>query len=684
MNWLNPALLAGLGGAAIPVIIHLLQRKRAPEHPFPAFDLLMAGRKRVAPHVRLRHILVMALRVFCVLAFACALALPYLRPKSAAALSDSPTACLVLLDDSLSMQYRDADEGLNERARRHADELLGRLRSFDAALVQTFSGHPVGAAGFTSDFASLRAALREAPPGYGRLSAQAALKRALSTLETQKLQEKLLVVLSDMTRGTWADEDLSLLAGSPVRVEVPNLWHGGDPKNHFIEALDLEVSREAVKVKAAVAATGARTPPSLPCTFELEGGRTATAAARLGADGRGTVELSGTPPGGWFAGELRLPPDALMPDNVRYVCGRSTTRIRVLLVDGDPREGMHASESFYLDLAMRGGVQEQNVETQVIGHHDLPGLDLSPYDCVILANVPAESLREARKLVSFVEAGGGLWILPGDQVNARACTERLDALLPADLSGVQKADPAGGPERLAVESERHPIFSVFEGQWLLKFGDAAFQSWWSLGTRPGSQVLARFSRGGPALVERDVGAGRVLLMAGPLDRDWNDLCIQPVFVPFVHQCVRHLVRAFGYGAAQNLTVGDTFRLNVRESAGSIHVLRPGESARWAETPLEEGDGGRSLAVADTSRPGVYRVAVRPDARSTIALFAVNVDTRESDLRRLERADVERVLDQKQEAAPGARVHGGGAVRLWPLLLWFALGALVAESILARK
>ena len=54
-------------------------------------------------------------------------------------------------------------------------------------------------------------------------------------------------------------------------------------------------------------------------------------------------------------------------------------------------------------------------------------------------------------------------------------------------------------------------------------------------------MLARFDAGAPAVVERRVGAGRVLLWASSLDQSWTDLPMKPVFLPFVHRAATHLV-----------------------------------------------------------------------------------------------------------------------------------------------
>ena len=56
----------------------------------------------------------------------------------------------------------------------------------------------------------------------------------------------------------------------------------------------------------------------------------------------------------------------------------------------------------------------------------------------------------------------------------------------------------------------------------------------------GGRVLAAFSDGLPAIVERVGGAGRLLLLASDLGNEWNDFPRRPAFVPFVHEVTRYL------------------------------------------------------------------------------------------------------------------------------------------------
>ena len=57
---------------------------------------------------------------------------------------------------------------------------------------------------------------------------------------------------------------------------------------------------------------------------------------------------------------------------------------------------------------------------------------------------------------------------------------------------------------------------------------------------PGRSVILRYESGAPALVEAEVGRGRVLLLTTTVDREWTDLPIRPGFLPLIQEAARRL------------------------------------------------------------------------------------------------------------------------------------------------
>jgi hypothetical protein len=137
MTFLQPLLLFGALATAVPILIHLIYRRRALVHPFSAVRFLLLADKRTARKFRLHQWLLLALRVLAILLLALALARPYLAGDRAQAMAaQPPQANVILIDNSLSMQYWDQDTPRLQRAKALASQVLQSLRSQDSALRQ--------------------------------------------------------------------------------------------------------------------------------------------------------------------------------------------------------------------------------------------------------------------------------------------------------------------------------------------------------------------------------------------------------------------------------------------------------------------------------------------------------------------------------------------------------------------
>jgi hypothetical protein len=199
-----------------------------------------------------------------------------------------------------------------------------------------------------------------------------------------------------------------------------------------------------------------------------------------------------------------------------------------------------------------------------------------------------------------------------------------------------------------------------------------------------AQVLARFDGGAPALVERRVGAGRVLLWASTLDMGWNDFALKPVYLPFVQRSMRHLA---GYSEpAPWLTVGQVLDASFGAAAAQPEtgvVLTP--SGR--RVSLDE-EGAEVLELAEQ---GFYEL--RPRAGDAVtAVVASNVDTAESDLTPM---DPKEIVAAATGGSGGDRAAGPSgqpltpeaqerSQRLWWYMLCLGLLLLGADTLISNR
>jgi len=155
----------------------------------------------------------------------------------------------------------------------------------------------------------------------------------------------------------------------------------------------------------------------------------------------------------------------------------------------------------------------------------------------------------------------------------------------------------------------------------------------------------RLADGTPLLVERGQGAGLVLLFTSSLDREWNDLPVQPVFVPLMGGIANHLLGGAGFSNEADL--GSTLAVRALGLQGGQIFDPRGEKA------LGLGAGSDDVLL---DQVGFYEVV----GGGTTELMAVNFDPRESDLTPIDATTLERwrglgvrATEQTQAAAATA-------------------------------
>ena len=137
-------------------------------------------------------------------------------------------------------------------------------------------------------------------------------------------------------------------------------------------------------------------------------------------------------------------------------------------------------------------------------------------------------------------------------------------------------------------------------------------------------AIASYDDGNPALLEKVYGNGRVLCYTSSIDREWNDLPIHGVFLPFLHETVKYLALKQA-GKVPDYRVGDDLEyIGSRDGAGKeVAVFNP--DGKETRLPLNEQG---NLYYAETQNPGIY--SVHRSGEST-QYYVVNVETDESDI-----------------------------------------------------
>lgn len=702
MRFLAPSLLLGLAAAILPWLIHRIGKRRVKPMRFAAMELLMRAERQVSARRRLKEILLLVVRTAAAAALPLVFARPYAEVRSdlPAATTRSQSAVIVL-DDSASMRRtsRGADP-LFDTARARARALVEHLSpESDVALVLASEGTATPVAEPSTDRTRVLAALDAVTCSAKRADFAPALRRATQILASSSHPERVEYVITDLQAAGWDGVAPAARDAGGPDVVILDVSEGAPWENRAVVGLTAEPAPEEGGEGVAVVAEIANfsdTPASkLGITLKLDGADVARGFVDVPARGRARKRFLHTLAGGGAAhdAEVEIDHDALPLDDRRLARVEVSRGLRVLIVNGDPRTVRTEDETFFLEAALRAGGSAFAVSTAL--PDELPGRGLAGYAVVFLANVARPSVELGAALTRYVEAGGGLFISVGDRVDADTWNERLRAILPQPL-GLKRTAAAsddGKPEgetvdlrpaeRLAPIDRRHPLLSSFPAR-----GDGLASARFSqlmllapVPDAPGRTVVLRYESGAPALVQADVGRGRVLLLTTTIDREWTDLPIRPGFLPLVQESARFLAGAPAGDAVSAIGVGQRREITVGPEDRRLEVLRPRGESRWLTPEARSGDAHvrRTVVFTETDEPGLYRVRAsrsdgavveRPDES-----FVVNVDPVESDPTRL--AD-----DKRPDRASAAAASGAAPKRR--LELWHALSAAVLALVLAES
>ncbi|HEX9280746.1 MAG TPA: BatA domain-containing protein [Gemmatimonadales bacterium] len=311
MSFLHPLALAGLAAAAIPALLHLLERRVPPELPFPAVRYLADAERRSARQLRLRHLLLLVLRTALIVAIVLAAAGPLVPSRATGGTLHPPTALVMILDNSPSAGVVVDGRPRLDRLKAVAHAALARAGAADRLWLVLADG--VARAGSRE---ALLAAVDSVRPDAHRLALAAVTARAARLVEAEPVPAREVHVVSDLQRtaldgAAETPQEVRVLALAPANVAAPNRGLGV-----------LELSDGGL----AVAITGTPGTPPGPLTVRLRGRAVARA---LGAPGTTvTIPLPASGPG-WWAGDVEMEADELRADDARPFVWRVAPPARV-------------------------------------------------------------------------------------------------------------------------------------------------------------------------------------------------------------------------------------------------------------------------------------------------------------------------------------------------------------------
>ncbi len=700
MEFSHPFLLWALPAVSLPLLIHLINRHRARRRPFAAIDFLLRVQRKSARRILLKQLLLLLLRTLLLLTLILAAAGPRWSSQTEQT-RQGPWAQALVIDASLSMRAKTDSGSIFSKAMQRAKQLARQMEAGDSICLLRADQANHALLDHCSDSSTrlLRAleALETEGPGWTQCDLFSAAEQAASLLAKDPRPNKRIILLSDgaahafgQTPVHWPDST------GPIELRLEALQGPEAQRNHAVSAAEVSSTGPQIEVTAHFLHFG---PVAVEQAVEMElDGETVT---------RGLVKLNPNQPsskrlslptknGRDQLGLVKLPKDALAEDDQRLIFLRGRATLKVLLVNGDMRPILHRDELFYLEQALApasGGGPGGAIHFASLTPERLNPKALADMQVLVLANVRQLAPENAEALRRFVTGGGGLLLALGDRVDVEQGNAMLGDLLAwplRDLVALGPIEADGQPKKgLAFDPAhaKHPVLSAF--------GPRPDKALAGVRTRrafvlePGStsderKVLIRFSNGLPALVERRLGLGRVLLFTSSLDRDWTNWPARASFLPFLQHAIAYLSGQLQVSDALEVEAGQTIQIPLPPAADKLLLDCPHGQFSLNR---KQGTPQKSVLFEQAKKPGWCAIRLERQGQAMAPQgppgLMINPPSAESDPRPMKATGLRQGLGKAQSTIVSG-MAGTATHSLALALLVLALLLVLAESLLIRR
>lgn len=684
---LVPAFLAALAAIAVPIVLHLRHRDKDRPQRFPSLMFLEQLPIRTAQRRRVTDLPLLLLRALALAALVLAFARPVYTKRSVVPPEQRTRAVIVALDRSMSMAHQDVWKTAVDSAK----AIVNALSVRDRVAVVLFDEEAEIAQGLSNDKAGALAAIAKAKPGSRGTHYAAAMRAAREAIVGAPEKSDEVVIITDLQRGGVAG-----IAGLdlPAALKVRTVAVGAkDRSNTAITNVEvrriIEPTRTMLGVQARLQSRELSAARKASVTLTLNGRANGTREVNIPQSG--DVQVSFEPvllPAGRVRGEITIDNDALSHDDTLYFALAADDAVRVLLVaPGD----VSRDETLYFERALAVG-QSPPIRIERVRPDQLEGPLLQNAALVMLWDAGLPTGRAGAALDDWVKRGGGLAIEAGRRLaargnNAPAAPRTTDSVTGTAAPAATSLIPArfeGNADRLADRGGTlgdvridHPLFSPFRDA-SSALSAVRFLRYPRLEPTAGSEVIARYDDGLPAVIDRREGVGHVVLVGLPLDANAGDFPLQPAYLPFLKRLV-----LYTSGRDAPLlwrTTGQSWLLpaSLKEPAVTIpdgSIVRPPRDTV-----------GSTVAL---NASGVYAVYDGKVQGEPVALLAVNAPASESDLTPVDPREMLLGVRQTNDSASVSSdiptpLETESRQRFWRLLLLAAALLLIGETLFANR
>ena len=638
--------------------------------------------------------------------------------------SGEPVAALVVLDTSPTMQYELENETRLLKAKSVATWLVNQFPAGSQICVAAPDGD---GAFFSVDQGAANRRIESLETSFNPQPIPETLARAFPLVEESPLTRKEVYVVSDLTRKGWSQSTDPAINRLIEQDDIPLFVVDvgvEEPVDFRLDALEISdrqiTSNGLLKVKATANRLGAAADRNIQLTVEMpdktrpvisngqalfpdpEKSWVTTNLVNIFDNGTTTTEFQfqeALEPGVYHGKVEIVGGDPLGIDDEQYFTFEVSSPWQALIVR--PR----GTESNILEsvLSVSG-----SFEATVVDQSELVNFrDFEKYSSVFLVDPGPIDEEMWNTLQRYVNGGGGLGVFLGHNAATREGlpdpsfqTDAASQILTGKLSNTFRCpDRIASPFVLSPQSYAHPVLSSFrEYSTSVPWSKYPVFRFWGL-ERDDLEFptldVAVYNNFEPAIMERRMGSGRIIVMTTPISepvnlrgrKSWNQRPLR-IFEWFL------VLR----GISRYVVQADSDALDVR--VGSIASLR-NDLKKYPDawnvfSPDPERPPGKiatvnnSVSYSNIDLPGHYRLKGVLDG-PVLRGFSANIDPKTVDLTRVVPEELDKVLGagryqlaKEQDEITRQQGQARKGREFYPLLMMMMFAAIVIEYLVSNR
>jgi hypothetical protein len=646
MIFLAAPILFGLVLASVPIIIHLLNRRRFQIVDWAPMKYLKLTIKTNRRRLRIEQLLLLILRTLMIIVLILAVARPVLSRAGIGGwlAARSRSARVIVIDDSLSMAYQQDTKTAFDHARDATTQLIRNIGTQDSLTVFTTSAptSPLVRDVHLEDSNKLVSLIATLKSTDAHNDWAATLKHADDAINAAPFPSKEVIIVTDLRRSGWSDDV----------AKISNKWAGANVAMRIIDVGIRQTTNSsllAFEQEDAIALPGDIINLKALVRNETPASISGAQAVLTIAGEARPVILPDLPPGkvtevpisinlqkpGQYPLQLKMPGDVLAPDDSRWFCLNVRPTLDVAMIDGEMGNGPFESETDFLGLSFSVGREPWHI--QRVSDSDWPSTRLAPSDVMVVANVAQLPPGQVANLEKLVQQGMGLMLFVGDQVDIENWNTRLfkdgNGLLAGKLDRIIDEPVTGLVIDEVAASPLAPMAKLTPAA-LARIRAKKFMTVNVPAKAEGVRVLAHWNNADshPAVIEKSFGRGKVILWTITADKAWGDWPIDPTYLLATRSAAMAIAR--GDRSQDNVAAGQAIQIELQPGENVLEpkIAAPDREGMETVEVTRPQDSGPILRYTRTSSAGPYTLRWK-DALGgeQTRLVCVSPDKAESDL-----------------------------------------------------